>query len=1430
LVVSIKIRWATVEGYGYFASIFSTSVGNYLDALEQVNFVSGNFNAESRFILYRVVRYIKLSVLGVMFSNPGGRVGLEDIIIHAASENLANLPTTKSVASSEWAHCPTCNVSLDGAFRVHGPQQAGDGDLVSWYGLPLGMTQLSTDTVLWTVTFDIPMVINIVVVRWQYPARTFSVWCAFNVSSRFSPAGYSIDNEDYLVPVVFTAPRTCRVIQLMIGQPLELFAGEGIIGIQEVEVYSTANNLALNAAVISTDGQDASESSDASDQSKWQSLSEAPVNLTYDLGRQVSGWAIRSLWSSGLAGRGFELWISDDGSTWKTQFVYENNFHRDLYSIGFFQTRFIKMILLTTQIGAWTWSLRTLAVYGSEKLETSPGSGVWKETPDHLGNLVRDSPIVATKAWNHTGLEACDGINTTFWVAEPLSTAATVRVDLQEDNFVGDGVRILWKFPAQDFKVMYSMNATVWDLLAEFKGNLENYTEVQTNFVARYVEVRMTRPSLLNGDGSYSILSFDVVFDPNLAHGKFSSATHTINPENFRAKNVIDQQPFSVWMPEQNTDRSDVIIDLLQDLVVSRFQITWRHPPKVFELLAQNVFTLEYWVVRRWVAAWGETRTPFELFYEDGFVARRLKIAIYEVSDGGEGKVCSMRDVVLETYEHINRAIGAPVEFSDEIKGNPARYATDGNARGTYWLPGEGIRSAWLLAYVSGCGKGEKLTVARTSIWWRFSPGSYLLEFYSDPVEGWYEVWRAINQQDLFTDFFKYRIMCKLRLHIYDQSPNPDDPSWDGVVALTHNIGLFDIAVYKAKRFVPPAVGEQVSFWSAPPANVNDLDIGTYWMAPPWEDLVNVYVDLGKIYNVFDVFVWFVLLSQGFRVWVSTKGFEIAEVEKRMTSTSVWGRMRLEVRGVAFRARYIRIDLFKSYQDVEFQLGTSIRDIAVYQFRNLAQSAPTSADNVWSYPAFWATDNADPDADPLLEPPTYWMSRFDSKDATLVIDLGAEYNVGGITGQFQHICSYYRFDYALENDKMLFEYTYEQFQQEPRGPATNGLVQKLEEERLTQNFNKQDWEKRVEVRDKSGSAMSAVQRLAIVEESFPVTVILMAPWTRAFLEGANKGTEIYVSPRKYHFLGRYVRLHMAQSRGLIDHPDQPGNTKTMGYVFGLVDIQIWEHTGGGGAVGIQNLDGSQFNSIVWGQRQPGEWVLGSESDIFTHDMDGGAYKEDEGNEAHIAVTFKKVFAQDPKKRRTEISFYRNGLPYGVAYQKEVDPGRLSEPNQTRLVVGVRSTIFANASADLNKIAGVHSLSHSPYFWGKIYNVTLLQNALSPEEVAGLYQVVRGGEELGCHCYDACPYGFNRFNRNVPVPCSGQGACLRNKDGIPLGPGRCECLPGYSGDNCEKHCSELSVWGCCEIDDDCPKDNYCDRKTKACSTDISVSSNVPFNYY
>lgn len=350
-------------------------------------------------------------------------------------------------------------------------------------------------------------------------------------------------------------------------------------------------------------------------------------------------------------------------------------------------------------------------------------------------------------------------------------------------------------------------------------------------------------------------------------------------------------------------------------------------------------------------------------------------------------------------------------------------------------------------------------------------------------------------------------------------------------------------------------------------------------------------------------------------------------------------------------------------------------------------------------------------------------------------------------------------------------------------------------------------------------------------------------YERAYRRTGNADFEITISSRTPHFKARYVKLHMERAVQQIYHPDDYGNDANVGDIFSVREFEVWEHTGGGGIVGIESIsddptvpDGMEYMTLAYGLRQPGEWLIASEKDRYTQNLDGGSDPYDVSgypSMTHIVLTFQKV-AESQGVATTEIIMYRNGFQYGRSYQVQGDPSRLALPNKTRLVFGVRST--AHITTRRRRVATgtpdpaenvLHGRTHSPFFDGMIHNVTLIKNALSSEEVRALYRIVKyGGQEAGCHCFDACPTGRNRFFPDVPVPCSGQGACIRDRTQVSYaswGPGKCVCMRGYSGANCQTHCSDLSPEiGCCETDDDCPLGQACDWRTKACMS-LSTST-------
>jgi len=708
--------------------------------------------------------------------------------------------------------------------------------------------------------------------------------------------------------------------------------------------------------------------------------------------------------------------------------------------------------------------------------------------------------------------------------------------------------------------------------------------------------------------------------------------------------------------------------------------------------------------------------------HPDGFGARRLRIQLEEVYPDEVGRLVSLREILLYLPTGENMALQRPVNASHaEILGNLPGYANDGNWRGTYWQPGEGIRQAWIMVELDYLPTilGEPPpghSVARMVIDWRWPPHNFQIEFYYD------NHWRLVHEErgsaELRTDFFMLRRAQLVRIT---------------VESFETEIGILELYVYNTTSLIPPAVEPVDRPWLTSAEAMIDTSYETYWMSNHEEDLVSIDLDLGRIYAAYDILIRFGFKTQGFELWVSTDNATF--VRRVMTSEASYGLVRLEERRNSFRLRYVRVRVIKGYRDIDGELfGTSIKDIAVQLFRNLARNIPgdyAGSANVWDYPPRSMVDGRED---------TAWISRLGAVEARIEVDLGQVYNVAGLSIAFGYAAGDIRVKYSLQGEE----------------------------------------------------------------------------YTQAFIRGGNFDYDIEV-PATVQFRARHVVVELREPRDTIFHPDTHGVDSSLAPLFSVRELRIWEHTGGGGVFGLESLDGMQFTTVAYGLRQPGEWIVSSEGDRATVDFGGANYQEDVGSKVHIVLTMGKAGGGDSNRRLTEYMLYRNGVQYGEPYRIWAPAERLVGLNTTRFVFGVRSSAHAVENAADDPREGVrHGYTHDPFFEGRIYNMSIVSAVLSPEEVRGVYEVhTTGGTELGCHCYDACPTGSNRFFPGVPVPCSGQGVCLRMQWGPTAG--RCQCQPGYSGPACEDHCSELSSYGCCEVDDDCPELFHCNPTTKACDT-------------
>jgi len=82
---------------------------------------------------------------------------------------------------------------------------------------------------------------------------------------------------------------------------------------------------------------------------------------------------------------------------------------------------------------------------------------------------------------------------------------------------------------------------------------------------------------------------------------------------------------------------------------------------------------------------------------------------------------------------------------------------------------------------------------------------------------------------------------------------------------------------------------------------------------------------------------------------------------------------------------------------------------------------------------------------------------------------------------------------------------------------------------------------------------------------------------------------------------------------------------------------------GGGVITVQTLDGVNFDSIVYAEKQGRSWLAGSENHSRTDDFNGPKEKEALEGPVHVAI----VYYADGK-----ITCYRNGKPYGRTIRKE----------------------------------------------------------------------------------------------------------------------------------------------------------------------------------
>ena len=137
---------------------------------------------------------------------------------------------------------------------------------------------------------------------------------------------------------------------------------------------------------------------------------------------------------------------------------------------------------------------------------------------------------------------------------------------------------------------------------------------------------------------------------------------------------------------------------------------------------------------------------------------------------------------------------------------------------------------------------------------------------------------------------------------------------------------------------------------------------------------------------------------------------------------------------------------------------------------------------------------------------------------------------------------------------------------------------------------------------------------------------------------------------------------------------------------------------GGGVITVERNDKTAFDSIVYGERKPRQWIAGSNSFRRTRDLVGSP-DESAGNDQliHMAITYAKDGT---------ISIYRNGKPYGEPYKP----------------TGPESDLKTYPAGEFFLLFGKrHTTGGRPFFHGEIEEARVFNRALSAQEIEFSFQ-------------------------------------------------------------------------------------------------------------
>ena len=288
---------------------------------------------------------------------------------------------------------------------------------------------------------------------------------------------------------------------------------------------------------------------------------------------------------------------------------------------------------------------------------------------------------------------------------------------------------------------------------------------------------------------------------------------------------------------------------------------------------------------------------------------------------------------------------------------------------------------------------------------------------------------------------------------------------------------------------------------------------------------------------------------------------------------------------------------------------------------------------------------------------------------------------------------YYRFVSALDGVQHGQRTFLSPEQRQERELALQGLQQRADQLRKEKSQLEEEVRRRF-VNERSAESSDPDSNL---HSTIPV-----APRNRWSFESAVEGTEGLPEGGAHGSHRLHGGAAIEEGRLKLSGVDGFLETEPLSTDLAEKTLEVWATLDnldqrGGGLMTVETLDGSRFDSIVFGERQAGHWMAGSNNFRRTQDVDGEAERHTPDEPVHLAIVY------HPDGR---IALYRDGLPYGKSYRPE----------------GADSGLQTYSAGNARVLFGKRHTGAAQGFWaGALLEARLYDRALAAEEIRASFE-------------------------------------------------------------------------------------------------------------